>query len=80
MRSALALAQSLNQAIDRLRKAKRAGKISHWEIETDDTSKGIFRIRVSRSLGTIFDARVSAYHHGRDLRSCADRAITEVSK
>ena len=73
---------SLLQAKDYLRDQRRAGFITHWEIETSDTSKGMFSVRVSLSEpgGSLFASKVSAYHRGRDLLSCAHRAVAEVRR
>lgn len=72
----------LNQAIDWLRKQKKSGRISHWEIEMSDGSRGMFSVRVSKNSpdNKLFSARVSATYRGRDLRSAAGRAVREVEE
>jgi len=80
---------SILQTINYLRRQKTNGKIVHWEIETNDTKRGMFGVRVAtwgegtkcRTVAvTLFKQRVSATHCGRDLLSAAHRAVAEVTK
>jgi hypothetical protein len=75
-------ALSLLQARDYLRLQRRAGFITHWEIETSDSTRGMFQVRVSlaRPGVSVFEAEVSPFFRGRDLLSAAHRAVAWVSK
>lgn len=82
MPSEHALGLAISQALAALRKAKKRGRISHWELETSDSHKGLFGVRVSKigeGVG-LFGANVSATYYGRDLRSQAEKAIAEVNR
>lgn len=69
-----------NQAVDWLSKQKKAGRISHWELEMSDSTRRMFGVRVSKNSpdNKLFSAKVSATYYGRDLRSAAERAVNEV--
>ncbi len=73
---------SLLQARDYLRRQKRARAITHYEIETSDSTRGMFQVRVSlaRPGVSVFEAEVSPFMRGRDLLSAAHRAVAWVSK
>ncbi len=75
-------ALSLLQARDYLRSQRRAGFITHWEIETSDSTRGMFQVRVSlaRPGVSVFDAEVSPFFRGRDLLSAAMRAVAWVKQ
>lgn len=75
---------SMTQAMAYLRKQRRKGMISHWEIGTSDTHCGMFGIRVSKpnpvGASKLFDQAVSCTHYGRDMLSAAHRAVAEVNR
>lgn len=63
-----------------LRKAKRDGKITHWEIATDNTrTTALFGVRVAvRREGSFMNQHVSHWYYGRNLLRMAKLAVSSA--